>query len=1194
MTADSVSFDGDADLVRVIDQACDRFVAAWKSDSVPSIEGVLAETPAAAHGLLLQELLHLELDIRSERGETPVKDDYLGRFPYAVEAVERAFGLVTTFPRSLASTTAMRDTPKSAVLKTTSPTASPPDAPPDAPPDYEIERELGRGGMGVVYLARQRSANRLVALKVIRPECLEGGDAHVRARSAARFRREALAAARLQHDHLVTVFDVGEWQGRPYYAMRYVAGRSLMERLREGPLTGQEAAALLAPVARAVHAAHEAGILHRDLKPHNILLEDGTQRPLVADFGLAKLLDGDTQVTRTGEVFGSPPYMSPEQAVDASRTTEASDIYGLGAVLYHVLAGRPPFQAASIPETLRQVLQSEPVAPRHLNSAVHRDLETICLKCLDKEPARRYASAAALADDIERFLEDRPITARPVASLEKAWRWSRRNRWVACLLVALLVSLTGGLLGITVQWRRASLNLEVAQNRLRIGRDVIRELLVQVGKEELRDVPEMEPVREALLKKALGYYELLLEEAAEDPQLMRDLAVAQIQVGNIYAWLGRYDEAEATLNEAKSHVKLLLARNPGDQALWKDLATAHSELGVMLFHRGRLEDAERELLAGMKVTNRLAPTDSGKQLDLATNQNNLAALYRAKGDLSKAVASYEESRGLLRELNESQPEDAGVLFISTSVNYNLSLTLRELGRIDDAEAASKEALASLESWESLEPHSTHRRRLQAQVFQSLGWLRNAASQPQEAVQYLQQAADLTEKLRREHPDLPRYEFELARILNSLSFTQNLLGDREASRSSLDRAIQFLESLQARAPGVAEYHGELGEAYVSRGWQLQSAGKVEEARNVYGQAIRSLATAERASPGNRRYLQMLGQANHELGILLREINPIESRQAYETAYRQRKQLVEQTTSPKFLDDLGHTCNNLGWVLFRLGHADSATDFAMQAVAARKQAAKKWPSLQHSFNLANSLMEAARLHLNCGRASEAKSLMEQAVGAGERLLSDNPGVESLRMPYANWVATYSEYIQLDDADEALAALRYGMEVLTSAASDDVEAPPPDNAVARLMQLMAYVQSARLGQHDEAAMQIKQAWEHATPGLQFLLNLTKLEIAARRGDYQAAVADAEALDMDATPLGPRSLLSLARVYAIAAQRVDGDTRLAADVRQQLRSTYSSKATGYLQQAAAEDEPLAQLSLTRDPELHDLGALLEARATK
>ncbi|MCC7375190.1 MAG: protein kinase [Verrucomicrobiales bacterium] len=312
--------------------------------------------------------------------------------------------------------------------------------------EYELIEEIARGGMGIVYRARQTQINRMVALKVMvagqfaAPDFLE------------RFRNEGEAVARLDDPHIVPIYEVGECEGQPFFSMRFVEGGPLSRRIanRQSPLSNRQAVELLVKIARAVHHAHQRGILHRDIKPGNILL-DAKGEPLLTDFGLAKLVERDGMLTRTIAMLGTPSYMSPEQARGESKQlTTAVDIYGLGAVLYELLTGRPPFAGGTTMETVRQVLESEPARPSTLKPRTDRDLETICLKCLEKSPAQRYDSAEALAQDLERWLRHEPILARPVTTQERLVKWMRRNPKVAALTVLLHAVFIVGLAGILI------------------------------------------------------------------------------------------------------------------------------------------------------------------------------------------------------------------------------------------------------------------------------------------------------------------------------------------------------------------------------------------------------------------------------------------------------------------------------------------------------------------------------------------------------------------------------------------------------------------------------------------------------------------------------------------------------------------------------------------------------------------------
>jgi hypothetical protein len=407
--------------------------------------------------------------------------------------------------RALSAEDLCRDTPECLeelrrrirVLEGFSPLAAPVPADEDqapglpAVPGYEILGELGRGGMGVVYKARHVALNRTVALKMI----LARG--HATADELERFRREAEAVARLQHPNIVQIHEIGAHDGLPYFALEFLDGGSLARHVAGTPQPAGRAAELVETLARAMEHAHERGVVHRDLKPANVLLAfsgrsqsgaDGApppaplcERPLneytpkIADFGLAKRLDLSDGPTPSGSVLGTPSYMAPEQAAGKTREVgPAADVYALGALLYELLTGRPPFRAATLLETLHQVLTEDPVPPRTLQRQVPRDLETICLKCLQKGPPRRYASAAALADDLRHFRDGRPIRARPVGPLGRGGRWARRHpagAAAAGLAVLLLTGLASGavLFGLTEQRHSAALATALRAEQARLA-----------------------------------------------------------------------------------------------------------------------------------------------------------------------------------------------------------------------------------------------------------------------------------------------------------------------------------------------------------------------------------------------------------------------------------------------------------------------------------------------------------------------------------------------------------------------------------------------------------------------------------------------------------------------------------------------------------------------------------------------------
>jgi hypothetical protein len=419
-----------------IDEVCDGFEQAWQQALAggprPVLDHFLRPASGRECSALLLELVALDIDYRVRQGEVAQAAEYGERFP-DVDTAWLEQQLTAAAARAGALPLGPTDTKDSYAtlppgVRPSSPTAWP------VIPGYEIQAELGRGGMGVVYEARQVRANRTVALKMV----LAGS--HASPEELSRFRIEAEAIARLQHPNIVQIHEVAEHDCRPFFSLEFCPGGSLDKKLNGKPLPSVEAAKLLEALARAVQAAHEGHIIHRNLKPANVLLgADGA--PKITDFGLAKMLDAVGH-TGSGAIMGTPPYMAPEQAAGKRKEVgPAVDTYALGAILYELLTGQPPFKGATAAETLMQVMTEEPVPVRRLQRKVPRDLETICHKCLQKEPARRFATASELADDLRRFLDGESIRARRVGRVERVTKWVRHRPGLAVAWGLLLVGL---------------------------------------------------------------------------------------------------------------------------------------------------------------------------------------------------------------------------------------------------------------------------------------------------------------------------------------------------------------------------------------------------------------------------------------------------------------------------------------------------------------------------------------------------------------------------------------------------------------------------------------------------------------------------------------------------------------------------------------------------------------------------------
>jgi serine/threonine protein kinase len=554
-----MSGDANGTLHDLLDAALAEQRRDWTSGKRTPVADLLQQNPAlASDPAQAAELVYHEFLLRQEAGASPCWDDLLHRFPKYADALRllrQADQLVEQ--------------------------AFPPDQPAAIPAtelkDYKLLEEIGHGGMGVVFKARQKSLNRVVALKMFRAgNCPSEQERR-------RFQSEAQAVARLQHPNIVQIFEVGETGGQPFLCLEFVEGQSLARQLDGNPMRPSQAASLVELIARAIHYAHEKGIIHRDLKPANILLQRKSENrnpkserktpdsvssfgfrisdfasisdfePKVTDFGLAKFLDAETLHTVSGAAMGTPSYMAPEQAdgksADIGRQT---DVYGLGAILYELLTGRPPFRADSPLQTLKQVVEAEPARPRLLNPAVPRDLETVCLKSLHKEPSRRYATAQALADDLRRFVNGQPVQARRIGALGRGWRWCRRNPTMAALAAVLVLAVIGGLSGVLYQWRLTEVARRDAVASDEDARQLLGELIqanpvVPLSFDYYPGAPRIE-----LLRKAEEHCRTLMDKNPDDKGIRIALTNVYGRLGTLYLQRGQSAEAAACFRKAQN------------------------------------------------------------------------------------------------------------------------------------------------------------------------------------------------------------------------------------------------------------------------------------------------------------------------------------------------------------------------------------------------------------------------------------------------------------------------------------------------------------------------------------------------------------------------------------------------------------------------------------------------------------------
>jgi non-specific serine/threonine protein kinase/serine/threonine-protein kinase len=649
-----------------------------------------------------------------------------------------------------------------------------PDAAPErvTVPGYEIVNELGRGGMGVVYQARQTRLRRVVALKMI----LAAG--HAGDADLARFRIEAESIARLQHPHIVQIHEVGEHDGLPYFALEFCAGGSLDKKLAGTPLPSDEAAALLVKLAEGMHAAHQKGVVHRDLKPANVLLaEDGT--PKITDFGLAKKLDEVGQ-TQTGAIMGTPSYMAPEQAEGKKNIGPAADVYALGAILYECLTGRPPFKAATTFDTIMQVVSDEPVPPSRLNAQVPRDVETICLKCLQKDAGKRYGSAAELSDDLRRFRAGEPVRARPVGAWGRMVRWARRKPAVAASLAAAVLLLLAGT-GVSTYFAIAA------------ARQAQQALAAKDRAEEAAEAEKKAKESETVQRRQAEAVVKMLES------VFRDLDPRAEQKGCFDVksqLLAQLDAAARTLDTEYADQPLVRAR-------------LRNALGVTQLGLGEADKALPLFQAALEERHAHLEPDHP---DTLTTMSNLAGAYQHAGQLDKAVQLFEQT--LEKQQAKLGPDHPSTL----NTMNNLASAYKAAGKLDQAVPLFEQTLEKRKT----KLGADHARTLESMG--SLGSAYQAAGRLDKAEPLLEQS--LEQKKAKLGPDHP----------HTLTTMVSLASAYQAA-SNLDKALPLFEqALEKQKAKLGPDHPDTLTSMANLGSAYKVAGKLDRALLLYEQTL----------------------------------------------------------------------------------------------------------------------------------------------------------------------------------------------------------------------------------------------------------------------------------------------------------------------------------------------------------------------
>jgi serine/threonine-protein kinase len=780
--------------------------------------------------------------------------------------------------------------------------------------DYVLLEVLGSGGMGIVYRAHHRELNRDVALKQIITGPLASEI------DVQRFRNEAQAAASLEHPNIVPVHEVGERDGRHYLTMRLMEGGSLAAHLKDYEADPRASARLLAAVAHAVHHAHQRGILHRDLKPSNILL-DRASAPHVTDFGLARRVGEESTLTGTDVILGTPSYMAPEQAAGrAKEITTATDVYGLGAILYALLTARAPFRSDSVQETLHQVQERAPVPLRKLNPSVPRELEVICQKCLEKEPRRRYGSAEALADDLDRWLEGKPITARRISSAKRLWMWCRRNPVVAgAISLAASALVAVAVLSFLYARHQVRAAERIARERDRAeknwhtARQAVDDMLTGVAEHWLPYEPRMEAVRKQFLEKARDFYQKSIAEIGTSPSMLEATAKAWSRLGRIHHSLGRPDGAEPALRQAVGLFEQLAASAPNVEGHQAMRLEGYLNLAGVLKQLGRTDEAEVLLRETLSLANKLAdefPRAAQFRRLLATCSFDLANLLREAQRLTEAEMLYKRTVSLLEQLeaqfagvadyrrelakcrvnlgivfaalrryadaerefhqaadafeklsSELPPEPSDLDDLATA-SLNLGATLRDTGRLAGAESAARRAITLTRKLADDFPATPRYRATLATHLINLAGVLADSKRPREAEQAYRESAGIRAKLAAEHPSVPDYRMRLAAVQNELGVFLATAGRLSEAETPLRSALEQSKKLESQFPREPGYEYDLAGALHNLAELINLLGRPTDARELMVEAIDHEKAALKLRPEDSQYLDRL-RSHHEV-------------------------------------------------------------------------------------------------------------------------------------------------------------------------------------------------------------------------------------------------------------------------------------------------------------------------------------------
>jgi len=796
---------------------------------------------------------------RHRAGERPSVDEYAQKHPELADRIRELFPTVLFMEHSNIGAAMEVSPPAERVGATIG--------------RYRLLERIGEGGFGVVFMAEQQSpVRRKVALKVIKP----GIDTR---QVIARFDAERQALALMDHPNIARVLDAGATDsGRPYFVMELVHGVPITEFCDQNQLPPHERLELFTQVCRAVQHAHTKGIIHRDIKPTNVLvtLHEGAPVPKVIDFGVAKAtgqqLTEMTLFTHFAQMVGTPLYMSPEQAEMTSVDVDTrSDVYSLGVLLYELLTGTTPvtkerINQATFDEVRRIIREEEPpkpstrlsttealpsiaanrgFEPKKLSGLVRGELDWIVMKCLAKERARRYETAVGLARDVERYLHDEPVLAGPPSTAYRLQKYARKYRKALFTVVAFAILLVAATISsiALASWalrerNHAEVQKQSAEANFKRALEAVDQMLTRVGEVQLSHVPQMELVRRDLLEDALRFYKEFLNERGDHPVVQVEAAKAYRRVGRIQELLGQNDEAESAYAHAVALLDKLLIKSPSDPSLLNELVSVHQGLSLLHHANRRWQQAEASLQQATKLLEQSEPrppTNLQTRENLARNYSNLVMLYRQMGRLEDAETAFLESLKIIDSLLTNDPTNVTYRSLRATCYQNMSLVYGAQGRTTEAVTTCEKALYLNEQLVRDQPEDVEHRRRLSGTYNNLGihYARHGDYEKAEAAH--RQSLALKESIQRDYPNVVMHKVELAGSYSNLAMEIRRRSPEEALEWEA-RAISILESVLKDNPQYAEARMTLFNGLMGRAYALRRLGRHEDAADDWRRAI----------------------------------------------------------------------------------------------------------------------------------------------------------------------------------------------------------------------------------------------------------------------------------------------------------------------------------------------------------------------